>query len=106
MLHIVIVEPVCRRRIPRFFIIAGLDFIPVIALIILIYVSGKPLWSLECSKLPGLVPNSNKTSTATVLTEWNRSITGVKTDYVGFVKAASKLCEHTKILLGVNVALW
>lgn len=100
------------EQLPSFLILAGFDFLTLIGLIVIVIVSGKPLWSLKCSTLPplpssdDLAMNVDRNTTAGRMTQTHERYPGIKLDYVDFVEAGKELCTRTKALVGINVTLW
>jgi hypothetical protein len=89
-----------------FLIIAVLDFLLLIALIVVAVVAGKPLSYLKCSTLAEL-GDSDATiyAFASRLSTYLANITG-KIDYVAFIGASKAICIEMKAIWGLSIALW
>lgn len=85
---------------------AILDFLLLIALIVVAVVMGKPLSYLQCSSLSSLgFKDATVYAFTTRLSNVVASISGTL-DFASWIGASKTICLETKAIWGLSIALW
>lgn len=85
---------------------AILDFLLLIALIVVAVVMGKPLSYLQCSSLSSLgFKDATVYAFTTRLSNVVASISGT-IDFASWIGASKTICLETKAIWGLSIALW